>query len=46
MTIGSLVYNEIIVLPFWGFNKNLKTKTIVKLSSIEQEDKKSVSDLN
>jgi len=23
---GTLVFNEVIVLPFWGFNKNLTLK--------------------
>jgi hypothetical protein len=30
LVFGTLVYNEIVVLPFWGFNENTRATMLDK----------------
>eukprot|EP00347_Sterkiella_histriomuscorum_P013774 403363419 len=39
LVFGTLVYNEILILPFWGFNKNTK-----KAQKLREEDKRGLLD--
>jgi len=37
LVIGTLVYNEIVVIPYFGFDKNTKVKLMARKNLDEQE---------
>lgn len=44
MVLGTLLFNEILVLNFWGFNDNLSSKKKKDQNEVFQELKESLID--